>query len=354
MDLIPPGPNIDFDFYFGLEPIRDGPLGAWLGVWQRWDTIHYLRLVEYGYFPGEVSAFFPLYPLLSRGIASLLGLNGLLVLMVVSNTAFLLALVQLYHLVEEQFGITIARRSVAAAVLFPGSLFFFAGYAEPLALLFILLAIRTARQGRWLLTAVMGFAAGLTLPTSLLLSPALAWLAWKQRSQSTFWNGLTRFAAASTPALGIALFMSWREVQGFMPYSQLQYEWWGWHYENPLESLKLLPLLIPSTFFLQVGWANLLAVVLVLGTVLWGFKSLSAEAYIYTLGLTGLLVFMRKDVEPYSSWARHAILIYPMFIALGEWTDKVKNKWMGYLILAVTIAMLLYLTGYYIMWGWTG
>jgi uncharacterized membrane protein len=112
--------------------------------------------------------------------------------------------------------------------------------------------------------------------------------------------------------------------------------------------------LIPSTFFLQVGWANLLAVVLVLGTVLWGFKSLSAEAYIYTLGLTGLLVFMRKDVEPYSSWARHAILIYPMFIALGEWTDKVKNKWMGYLILAVTIAMLLYLTGYYIMWGWTG
>ncbi|MGD8604777.1 MAG: mannosyltransferase family protein [Anaerolineales bacterium] len=354
MDLIPPGPNIDFDFYFGLEPIRQGWQGAWLGVWQRWDTIHYLRLVEYGYFPGEVSAFFPLYPLLSRGLSQFFGLNGLFVLMLVSNVTFLLALVQFYHLVEERFGNRIARYSVGAAVLFPGSLFFFAGYAEPLALLLVLLAIRTARQGRWLACASAGFAAGLTLPTTLLMTPALAWLAWKQRRDGSWFAGLARLAAAATPALGIVLFLSWRELQGYMPYSQLQYEWWGWHYVNPVESIKLLPLLIPSTFFLQIGWANVVAVILVLAAIVWGYKALSTESYLYTLGLTGLLLLMRKDEEPFSSWARHAIMVYPLFIALGVWFQKLNHKWIRILVFATTLSMLLYVAGYYIMWGWTG
>jgi hypothetical protein len=179
-------------------------------------------------------------------------------------------------------------------------------------------------------------------------------LAWKQRRGGSILAKFTRFAAAATPGLAIVLFMSWREVQGYMPYARLQYEWWGWHYVNPIESIKLLPLLIPSTFFLQIGWANLLAVVLVLAAIVWGYKSLSTESYLYAMGLTGLLLFMRKDEEPFSSWARHAIMIYPMFIALGYWFQKINSKRIRIFVFAMTLTMLLYVAGYYFMWGWTG
>lgn len=354
LDLVPPNPNIDFDFYFGLERIQEGLPGAFLGVWQRWDTNHYLRVVEYGYFPGEVTAFFPLYPLLSRGVGFIFGGNGLLGMLVVSNIAFALALVELYKLVEVKFSTSIARRTVVAAILFPGSLFFFAGYAEPLALLFVLLAIRMARQERWFGSSLAGLGAGLTLPTSLLLSPALAWLAWKRRRDGTWLARAARIAAVAAPALGVVLFMAWRSYQGFVPYAQVQFEWWGWHYQNPIETLKLMPYLVTTEYFRMIGWLNLLAVFIILASVVWGWRALPKDSFLYLIGITGLLIMMRRDIEPLASWGRHIIVAYPVFIALGAWNERIKKKWIQYLALSIATAMFLYVSGNYFMWGWIG
>jgi hypothetical protein len=60
-------------FYFGVEPERLGWRGALLGVWQRWDAIHYSRIAQNGYSTAALSAFFPLYPLMARYLSSLFG-----------------------------------------------------------------------------------------------------------------------------------------------------------------------------------------------------------------------------------------------------------------------------------------
>ena len=65
-------------FYHEVQPILTGPWGALVGVWQRWDAIHYIRIAQNGYDAVELTAFFPLYPWL--GAAS-----GLLIVALGAN-----------------------------------------------------------------------------------------------------------------------------------------------------------------------------------------------------------------------------------------------------------------------------
>jgi hypothetical protein len=52
--------------YFGVAPVTSGLSGALLGVWQRFDAIHYIRIASTGYSATDLTAFFPLYPFLIR------------------------------------------------------------------------------------------------------------------------------------------------------------------------------------------------------------------------------------------------------------------------------------------------
>ena len=63
--------------YFGVQVVSAGPAGALLGVWQRFDAIHFMRIASAGYNAPDLSAFLPLFPLVSRGLGDLLGQNYL-------------------------------------------------------------------------------------------------------------------------------------------------------------------------------------------------------------------------------------------------------------------------------------
>src|SRR5262245_30805687 len=79
----------------------------------RWDSVWYLRIADSGY--GESApraAFFPLYPLLVRGVATLFGGSHAALLVaayIVSLAAFLGALTLLYWLTELELGRRLAR-----------------------------------------------------------------------------------------------------------------------------------------------------------------------------------------------------------------------------------------------------
>src|SRR3989304_3692512 len=50
-----------------------GRFEGWLA---RWDSSHYLKIAQEGYSPGGLErAFFPLYPILIRGLANLTGIS---------------------------------------------------------------------------------------------------------------------------------------------------------------------------------------------------------------------------------------------------------------------------------------
>ena len=141
---------------------------------ERQDAVWYLRLADEGWSTDDASAaFFPLYPLTVRAVAWILPGDDLLAALLVSNLAFLGALLALFALTAEAFGEGIARRAIVVAAIFPTSFFFLAPYTESLFLVLSILAFREARHDRWGRVAVFGALAALTRSVGILLVPAL-------------------------------------------------------------------------------------------------------------------------------------------------------------------------------------
>ena len=145
---------------------------------ERQDAVWYLRLADEGWSTDDASAaFFPLYPLTVRAVALIFPDSWpgdeLLAALLVSNLAFLGALLALFALTAEAFGDRVARRAIVVAAIFPTAFFFLAPYTESLFLLLSILAFREARHDRWGRVAVFGALAALTRSVGILLVPAL-------------------------------------------------------------------------------------------------------------------------------------------------------------------------------------
>jgi mannosyltransferase PIG-V len=151
-----------------------GELGnALLAPVLRWDSNWYVDLASHGYRHEAVEpAFFPLYPLLMRGLGELttsVVAAGLLI----SLAAFLTSLVLLGRLTELELGPEAARRAIVLLAFFPTALFFSAVYTEALFLALELGAFYAARRGRWGWAGVLGALGSATRNTGALLLPAL-------------------------------------------------------------------------------------------------------------------------------------------------------------------------------------
>jgi len=165
-------------------PADGGPL---FSAWYRWDAEWYLRIAgngpQMGYSAYWVNkdhhfsafAFFPLYPLTVRAVATLapgaldaVPYGGparpqlIAVSLVVSNVIFALALVALYLLALARAGPAAARRAVWLLCLFPTSVFFSAPYSEGLFLLWLALFFLMLYRGHWWLAGLCGALAAAT------------------------------------------------------------------------------------------------------------------------------------------------------------------------------------------------
>jgi Mannosyltransferase (PIG-V) len=149
----------------------------------RWDAGWFERIARDGYdWSYSSAAFFPGYPLAIRALVAAAPVDELHAGLLISNAAFLMALVVLYSLTAREFSTPTARRTVLLVAAFPTSFFFLAPYSESLYLLASLLTFWWARGGRWGATAATGFAAAATRSVGIFLVPALVWEAWSTRS----------------------------------------------------------------------------------------------------------------------------------------------------------------------------
>jgi hypothetical protein len=175
---------------------------------ERQDAVWYLALAEGGWSPDDASAaFFPLYPLAIRVVSWVLPGDDLLAGLIVSNLAFLGALLALFALTAEAFGERIARRAIVVAAAFPTAFFLLAPYSESLFLLLSVLTFREARHHRWGRVALFGSLAALTRSVGVLLIPAMLVEAVRGRSERR--RLAPRLAGAAAVALGPLLWFGW-------------------------------------------------------------------------------------------------------------------------------------------------
>ena len=161
-----------------------------IGSLTTWDAVYYLGIAREGYHQQPIHdgyrdwVFFPAYPAVVRA-ASILTLGDFaLAGILVSNLAFVAALILLYALSRRHLEASTSRRAVVYLAIAPGAVAFAMAYSESLFLLFAVAAFLAAERGRWVLMALAVAAATLTrLPGVLLLVP-LAVLIWDRPATS--------------------------------------------------------------------------------------------------------------------------------------------------------------------------
>lgn len=218
-----------------------------VNMWARWDAGWYLDIARHGYtfVPGKQSnvAFFPLYPYLVRLVHYFIPLphdaGWLLIGIIVSNGALLVALVYLYRLVRLDYDRSTAARVVLYLCVFPTTLFLSAIYSESLFLALVISSFYYARAARWFAAGALSAAAALCrAPGVLLVVP----LAFEYLSQREFeWRRLKPdvFALLLAPLalLGHLTFLRWRFGDWNVVSKTQTMQGWDRHFTFPWNTL---------------------------------------------------------------------------------------------------------------------
>jgi len=148
-----------------------------IGIWNRWDGLHYLDIARDGYqSTGDARlwlVFYPLYPILIR-LTALVFHQVLYSALIISTAASLATAVFLRRLVALDFSPPIAWSAVWFLYIFPTSYFLHVDYTESLLMLLVIGGFLAARHGDWPLAGLLGMLASLTHSNGVLMFPALA------------------------------------------------------------------------------------------------------------------------------------------------------------------------------------
>ena len=154
-------------------------LGSWDGSW-------YLLIAGHGYFPpaaqfpiapGSAFGFFPVWPLLLRGLSAVSGLTPIVVGVALAFAFGAAASVAIWYLVRHLCDESVADRAVVLWVFFPGAVVLSMVYSEALAILLCAVCLLALLKQQWL---VAGLSAGVATgvhPEALVLVACCLWAA---------------------------------------------------------------------------------------------------------------------------------------------------------------------------------
>jgi hypothetical protein len=284
---------------------------ALLGVWERFDTLWYLRIAQYGYDRPMAVIFYPLYPAVTRVVS--LAMPEMAAALVVSTAAAFFAFWGMSRLAEADSMPQSRMWALLAIAVWPSSFVLVAGYAEALTLALIAWAVIFARGERWELATVCGILAGLSRPSGVLVAVPLFVLAWRSR-------GVRSLVVFLSP-VGALGYWGWLRWSGRMSVVEAYRVYQGATFAAPWAGLAEAVRLIGH------GDA-LLAMKLALIAVALGFslrREVRIEDKLLALAMT-LQMFMYTG-RPLLGGPRYVLPMYPAFLAMGgyvarRWSEK--------------------------------
>jgi len=306
------------------------PVAGVLSAFARWDSSWYYRIAAMGYWRWIGFAFFPLYPLLTRGLTDLSGLPLVPAGLLIGWAADLAALVLLARLWLEEAGPRTMRRALWLLLAFPTAFFLVAMYSESLYLLLSVATFLLARRGRFAWAAVMIGLAGLTRANGiLLLLPylAFAWDASRRRIDRAF---LRRAALGliGLAGLGIYVLYSWRLTGNPLQFLAAQQAWYR-HFTGGSFSLAYALIHLGYGQGLQTGILDFLAPLVFLAALAFDRGSLSLGDKLYVLfGVLSALVYPSiPDGSVLMSAARLVMPYFPVYRVAAERLTERQWRW---------------------------
>ncbi len=338
--------------YFGIAPVDEGLAGLLLGPWQRFDTLHYVHLATHGYEAGTSHTVFPpLYPFLIHIVGGLLGGQYLLAALLISNLGAIGYFTVFFALAEREVGLAAARRAQVYAAFCPWAFILLAGYSESLFLLLTGLSFWMAQRRRGCAAGLCGALAALARLQGGALALPLLFEALRQR-RFRLWPVRMDLLWPLLPALaslGFLLGRTWAGIEPiFITYAT------HWHHASAppwigmaVNLRNMLAGVAHPTDYLDFA-AAWLALALMVAAWRWLHPA-------YALYMTVTVLFdisHLRTPHPMCSIGRHTMELFPGFFLLGRLGER--SPWLNRLILYPSVALLLYLSVQFVLWGWVG
>lgn len=361
--------------------------GQLIAAWEQWDVAGLLSVARNGYSDRLFTVWFPLEPLLTRGVATLLGqvdkpvgphisLGWVVSGLVVSNLALLGAFVGLAVLTyRETRSRTAAWLAPVVFSAYPFAFFLSAPYADSLFLALAVGALLAARQRLWVLAALAAYLAALTRNTAIILVAPLVWEYGRVQGWWTLdhWRRLrdVRPVLRRLPGLvgvtiavpaGIGTYMAYLWVTKGSPTLFVTAERVTWARELTApwwtlgEAFKRLAQQGPWSYWqllLGIDLATLLLAAL--ATALLARR----QPFSFSLYMVGLLLLSLLYPPVGPGWpdvltgsARYVALSFPVFIGLAQVIDR--RPALGAAVLGTGLMMEAALASFYLTGGWLG
>ena len=329
--VLPRRPPVDVPGWPATEP--SAGWHSLFTAWERHDALWYLRIASEGYRTDDASAaFFPLYPLLSRWVAGLVGDAWLLGAYVVSNVALLAALTVLFRLTERESSELRARRTVLYLALFPTSLFLFAPYTESLFLALTVGCLYAARCRAWLLAGVLGALAASTRSAGVLLVLPLLVEAGLQLREAPgpLRPRLLRLAGGVTAAGAVGLgtgayLLFWARAGQWQRPLEVQGSTWSRERSWPWDTLTAGAREGTRWLGQYAGGYHTLDLVIVLVALaagVWVALRTRATYAVWCWASLALPLTVAFDARPFLSMPRFVVVVFPLFWALAALAER--------------------------------
>ena len=344
-------------------PPHNLPIRTLWDSWKVWDTLHYLHIASQGYahVPSD-TAYFPLYPLLTR-IGAIFTRSDYASGLLIVNIAGLVMLVVLYRLVEEEFDSKRAERTILYISIFPAAFFFSAMYSEALFLSLIIIGFYSMRHGYWWIAGFSGFLACLTRSAGILFTLPFLYEYLQQRNFNLRAIRLNILAICLMPA-GMVTFALYCYLRFHNPLLFLQVEaGWRRYLRFPWHGIKeaLLSLFnskaILSFLFIR-NILDLIPVLLILAVLVLSFCGpwrFSRSQWSYGIFAVAIFLFsisfpIDHFAYPLASTTRYLLAVFPAFIILAAIG---KNRTFNLLYISISVPILFFfltqfITGYWV------
>ncbi len=315
------------------------------------DGEHYLSIAQSGYKTLEYF-FFPLFPYLIKVLST--GQNLITIAsigLIISNLSFFIALIGIYKLVKLDYKENVAKLAIILFLIFPTSFYFGAFYTESLFLALVVWTFVLARKNNFLLASLFAALASATRIVGIVLFPILFLEFFIQKRKN--------FLPILFSPLGVILYIYYLFKQTGDPLIFFhQVSIFG---QQRSSKFILLPQVLYRYFFeilphvsylyfpnVFTTYLEFICGIVVLFLVIFSFFKLRITYAVYAF-LTYLIPTLAGS---FSSMPRYALIIFPIFILIALYLDKVPRTYryifFSVMILMLIIAESLFWRGYWI------